>query len=150
MSVSRPASLTAFGGEWVQLFPKDSWENTTNEYEPFTFNEYGAKIPLPEFRATSSLADDAPAAEVVHVFMEVKDEGDYEVKYGNPNLVSDGKWVAVEFKETLLRVGTPWADCSGSTLDAASYDVGSIMPILFGGPNLNSIALKDSSPSYFD
>ena len=42
MSVSRPASLTAFGAEWVQLFPKDSWENTTNEYEPFTFNESAA------------------------------------------------------------------------------------------------------------
>merc|ERR1719163_267236 len=24
--------------------------NTTNEYEPFTFNMYGAKIPLPSFR----------------------------------------------------------------------------------------------------
>ena len=52
MTVHRPADLTAFGGEWVQLFPKDSWENTTNEYEPFTFNHFGAKIPLPEFRST--------------------------------------------------------------------------------------------------
>ena len=151
MSVSRPASLTAFGAEWVQLFPKDSWENTTNEYEPFTFNEYGAKIPLTEFRPTTNgLSDDAVDADVVHVFMEVKDEGDYEVKYGNPGLVSDDKWVAVEFKDTLLRVGTPWADCTGSTLDAESYDVGSIMPILFGGPNLNSISLKDGNPSYLD
>ena len=56
------------------------------------------------------------------------------MKYGNPGLVSDDKWVAVEFKDTLLRVGTPWADCTGSTLDAESYDVGSIMPILFGVP----------------
>merc|ERR1719316_738921 len=119
MSVSRPASLTAFGGEWVQLFPKDSWENTTNEYEPFTFNQYGAKIPLPEFRATSTgLADDAPEVDTLTVFMEVKDEGDYEFKYGNPNLVSGGYWVAVEFKSTLLRVGTPWADCA-----AGSYDL---------------------------
>merc|ERR1719324_1002427 len=151
MSVSRPGSLTAFGGEWVQLFPKDSWENTTNEYEPFTFNEYGAKIPLPEFRPTSAgLADDAPNAGTVNVFMEVKDEGDYEVKYGNPYLLSDDKWVAVEFKDTLLRVGTPWADCTGDALDTASYDVGTIAPILFGGPNLNSIALKDGFPSYLD
>ena len=44
MTVARPASLTAFGGEWVQLFPKDSWENTTNEYEPFTFNESPAPL----------------------------------------------------------------------------------------------------------
>merc|ERR1719440_922369 len=151
MSVSRPASLTSFGAEWVQLFPKDSWENTTSEYEPFTFNEYGAKIPLPEFRATSTgLTDDAANEGVLHVFMEVKDEGDYEVMYGNPGLVSDGKWVAVQFKSTLLRVGTPWADCSGSTLAAESYDVGSIMPILFGGPNLNSISLKAGNPSYED
>ena len=39
LNVTRPANLTAFSVEWVQLFPKDSWENTTNEYEPFTFNE---------------------------------------------------------------------------------------------------------------
>merc|ERR1719316_233889 len=151
MSVSRPASLTSFGAEWVQLFPKDSWENTTNEYEPFTFNEYGAKIPLPEFRATSTgLADDAPTEDVINVFMEVSDEGDYEVKYGNPYLVDGTKWVAVEFKDTLLRVGTPWADCTGSTLATESYDVGIIAPILFGGPNLNSISLKAGNPSYED
>jgi len=151
MTVSRPAALTAFGGEWVQLFPKDSWENTTNEYEPFTFNEYGAKIPLPLFRPTTTgLADDAPAEDTLNVFMEVKDEGDYEVKYGNPGLQSGDKWVAVEFKSTLLRVGTPWAECSADVLGTASYDVGSIMPILFGGPNLNSIALKGGNPSYLD
>ena len=38
MTVTRPAELTAFGAEWVQLFPKDSWANVTNEYEPFTFH----------------------------------------------------------------------------------------------------------------
>jgi hypothetical protein len=150
MTVTRPSALSAFGAEWVQLFPKDSWENTTNEYEPFTFNEYGAKIPLPEFRPTSELSDDAAAAETVNVFMEVKDEGDYEVKYGNPYLVDGEKWVAVEFKSTLLRVGTPWAECTADVLGTESYDVGSIMPILFGGPNLNSIALKDGNPSYLD
>ena len=32
--VTRPADLTAFGGEWVQAFPKDSWQNITNEFEP--------------------------------------------------------------------------------------------------------------------
>ena len=105
----------------MQLFPKDSWENTTNEYEPFTFNMYGAKIPLPNFRSTptglrddpaatgdeavdgtglsSQSADgtqtemgaspagitspslDAATAGVVNVYMEVKDEGDYEVPF---------------------------------------------------------------------
>jgi hypothetical protein len=149
LTVSRPASFTEFGGEWVQMFPKDSWTNVTNEYEPFSFNEYGAKIPLDEFRPTSTgLADDAPEEGTLNVFMEVSDEGDYEFKYGNPGLVSGGYWVAVEFKSTILRVGTPWADCTGYTLDTPSYTVGSIMPILFGGPNLNSIALKDGFPSY--
>merc|ERR1719311_890343 len=135
MTVTRPEGLTAFGGEWVQLFPKDSWENTTNEYEPFTFNHYGAKIPLPEFRATPTglrgdgdNADgttteiagnvgpsaDAATSSEVNVYMEVSDEGDYEVMYGNPGLQSGGKWVAVQFRSTLLRVGNPWADCSGA------------------------------------
>merc|ERR1719258_570631 len=82
------------------------------------------------------------------VFLEVKDEGDYEFKYGNPNLVSGDKWVAVEFKSTILRVGTPWADCSGYSLDTPSYSVGTIMPVLFGGPNLNSIALVPGFQSY--
>jgi hypothetical protein len=160
MTVTRPEELTAFGGEWMQLFPKDSWANTTNEYEPFTFNHYGAKIPLPEFRATptgleeggegAGLSLDAATADVVNVFMEVKDEGDYEVMYGNPGLKSGDKWVAVQFKSTLLRVGTPWAECSEAALGASTYEVGSIMPILFGGPNLHSVALKAGFPSYFD
>merc|ERR1719473_601452 len=68
--------------------------------------------------------------------------------YGNPGPQFDDKWVAVQFRSTLLRVGTPWAECSGYTLGAASYDVGSIMPLFFGGPNLNSVALKAGFPSY--
>merc|ERR1719199_2252042 len=40
LTVSRPASLSAFGAEWVQMFPKDSWTNVTNEYEPFTFDSW--------------------------------------------------------------------------------------------------------------
>jgi hypothetical protein len=68
-NVNRPAALTAFGGEWVQLFPKDSWQNTTNEYEPFTFNEYGSKIPLPEFREAGALSEVAPTIDVLNVFM---------------------------------------------------------------------------------
>jgi hypothetical protein len=151
-TISRPAEWTAFGAEWVQLFPKDSWFNATNEYEPFSFNEFGAKIPLPEFRPTSNgLANDASNMPELHVFMEVSGEGDYEIKYGNPGLTSGSKWVAVEFKSTLLRVGAPWADCTGSVLDSASYEVGSIMPVLFGGPNLNSaVALRAGAPSYDD
>ena len=81
MTISRPASMTAFGGEWVQLFPKDSWANVTNEYEPFTFNDYGAKIPLPEFRPTPTgteagglgvgLTTEAVLEDTMNVFMEV-------------------------------------------------------------------------------
>merc|ERR1719313_1582773 len=109
-------------------------------------------IPLPEFRPTSTgLTDDAPNEPTMNVFMEVSDEGDYEVMYGNPGLVSGGKWVAVQFRSTLLRVGTPWATCSDAAVQAAeTYPVGSIMPILFGGPNLNSIALLAGNPSYLD
>ena len=40
-TITRPPDFTRFGAEWVQLFPKDSWTNVTNEYEPFTFNAYG-------------------------------------------------------------------------------------------------------------
>jgi len=185
MTVTRPETMTAFGGEWVQLFPKDSWENVTNEYEPFTFNHYGAKIPLPEFRATptglegdgdnadgsdgeglsqqsadgttteiageTGASADAATTGYVNVYMEVSDDGDYEVMYGNPNLKVGDKWVAVQFRSTLLRVGTPWAACSDDDVQAdAAYPVGSIMPILFGGPNLNSIALLAGNPSYLD
>ena len=121
MTVTRPADLTAFGGEWVQLFPKDSWQNVTNEYEPFTFNMFGAKIPLPNFRSTPTGLRDEPAATgkeavdgtglsrqsadgteteigaspsgvtgtsapeattgYVNVYMEVSDDGDYEVPF---------------------------------------------------------------------
>ena len=71
--------------------------------------------------------------------------------YGNPDLkLADGKWVAVQFRSTLLRVGTPWAACSDDVQDTKEYPVGSIMPILFGGPNLNSIALRAGNPSYLD
>jgi hypothetical protein len=65
-------------------------------------------------------------------------------------LTKGGNWIAVEFKSTFLRVGVPWADCTGDVLDSSSYSVGSIMPLLFGGPNVNSIALKDGLPSYAD
>jgi len=151
LTVTRPASLTEFGGEWVQMFPKDSWTNVTNEYEPYDFNDFGAKIPLAAFRPTSDgLADDAAPTGTLNVYMEVSGEGDYEFKYGNPQLVDGDKWVSVEFKSTLLRVGTPWADCTGATLAAESVAVGTIMPVLFGGPNLNSIALKAGFASYPD
>jgi hypothetical protein len=153
-NVTRPADLTAMGAEWVQLFPKDSWENTTNEYEPFTFNDYGSKVPLAEFRPISCPAcNDAENKGVLNIFMEVADEGDYEVMFGNPYLKNtDNKWVAVQFRQTLLRVGSPWAACgtAGTDLDDSSYSLGMIAPILFGGPNTNSIAPLAGASNYND
>merc|ERR1719271_1786146 len=98
-------------------------------------------------------SDSAAAAttDYVNVYMEVSNEGDYEVMYGNPGLKHNDNWVAVQFKSTLRRVGTPWAECSdAAVLASKTYDVGIIMPILFGGPNTNSIALRANSPSYLD
>ena len=71
--------------------------------------------------------------------------------YGNPYIKNEGdKWVAVQFKQTLLRVGSPWAECTGADIGPSSYSLGMIAPILFGGPNLNSIALLAGNPSYLD
>jgi hypothetical protein len=167
--ITRPANLTEFGGEWVQLFPKDSWENVTNEYEPFTFNDFGAKIPLLTLRPTGAPSADeldelegseyatgfdyaswsffqddeeAPLADELVVYMEVDKEGDYEVKYGNPRLKFNDKWIANEFKSTLLRVGTPWADCSGTALDEEEVEIGAIIPATYGHPNLNLAKYK--------
>jgi hypothetical protein len=254
-TVKRPKAYAAFGGEWLKLYPKDSWDNQTIEYEPFTFNHYGAKIPLPEFRPMPSglendpypqvpeiglnKDDQAPDKDEVNFFMEVSGTGDYELRYANPGIHTPGevvieytpmgvvgagptegpdfttneacaqsaidngmaypfmihkmhtswttpekcawysmattetgkivgtdvwkvsmrsppKWVAVEFKSTTLRVGTPWAECSENALNVQTalnskeYDVGIIMPVLFGHPNLHkkSIALREGFADY--
>merc|ERR1719337_26490 len=85
IKVKRPSEITEFGGEWVKAYEKDSWENVTNEYEPFTFNDFGSKIPLQEFRATTkdghgrTIVDDAAPVDAIHVFMVMDKVGDYEV-----------------------------------------------------------------------
>jgi hypothetical protein len=88
VTVTRPADLTEFGGEWVKSYPKDSWSNETNEYEPYTFNDYGSKIPLDEFRPVTinpitkqKLDDDALDATELNVFMEMSKDGDYEIRH---------------------------------------------------------------------
>jgi hypothetical protein len=179
VTVTRPADLTEFGGEWVKSYPKDSWSNETNEYEPYTFNDYGSKIPLDEFRPVTinpitkqKLDDDADDATELNVFMEMSKDGDYEIRYGNPHLsyahalgeplgelqqgkkaVADGqpitdgqpdpavksRWVAVEFKKSQLRVGSPWSDCGdGAVTDGASdyTAIGTIIPVYLGNPSL--------------
>ena len=122
--------MTEFGGEWIQAFPKDSWANVTNEYEPYTFNDYGSKIPAQELRPTTvdaanrTIVVDAENKTTMTVYMEMSVNGDYEMRYGNPQLVtSNDKWIAVEFKKSQLRVGSPWADCTtdGDDLTEAAY-----------------------------
>jgi hypothetical protein len=156
VTVTRPADLTEFGGEWIKSYPKDSWINETNEYEPYTFNDFGSKIPLDEFRPVSvvthsdntqqKLEDDANATTQLNVFMEMSKDGDYELRYGNPQLAVPGytdtgdRWVAVEFKKSQLRVGSPWSICTGGAaagIDSADYDgVGTIVPMYLGNPSL--------------
>merc|ERR1719335_1477124 len=118
MSIKRPVEISSFGGEWISLYPKDSFLNLTTEFEPYTYNEYGAKIPIAALRGVTELeaatAVDESAAggdggadvrsEYAHFYIEVSNSGDYEIRYGNPNLDYDDKWVALEFKKTLLRI----------------------------------------------
>jgi hypothetical protein len=165
--VSRPAKYTEFGAEWVKLFQKDSWKNETNEYEPFSFNKYGAKVPAyRDFHNDDG--DDGPTAideGTLELFMEVSDIGDYEIMYGNPQFSyeytdpktseTETRWVAVQFRNTLLRVGSPWAECDDDDAlpETGAYsDIGTIVPAFFGHPNVNLAAyktlaadLKDSS-----
>jgi len=146
ITVRRPAALTAFGGEWVKAYEKDSWKNITNEYEPFTFNDYGTKIPLQEFRETTvddddrTIVDDAPDAPEMNVFMVMDKDGDFEVRYANPSLTtSTGKWIAFEFKKHQLRVGSPWSTCTrgAATASTNAYTgIGTIIPVYLGNPAL--------------
>jgi len=148
IKVTRPSEITEFGAEWVKAYEKDSWENVTNEYEPFTFNDFGSKIPLQEFRPTTkdnhsrTIVDDAAPVDAIHVFMVMDKVGDYEVRYGNPNLNVTGgtedQWIAIEFKKHQLRVGSPWASCSGTTKPSNNYaGVGTLIPVYLGNPSLN-------------
>jgi hypothetical protein len=147
ITVSRPADMTEFGAEWVKAYEKDSWTNVTNEYEPYTFNDFGSKIPLQEFRSTTiddanrTIVIDAVGEPELQVFMVMDEIGDYEIRYGNPNLkTSEGKWIAVEFKKHQLRVGSPWASCAGTgtaTTGDSFSGTGTIIPVYLGNPSLN-------------
>jgi hypothetical protein len=136
-TVTRPKEISAFGAEWLMLFPKDSWRNLTCEFEPWTYNAFGSKIPL--FREVSNeLADDAADSDSMAVYMEVSKRGDFEVRYGNPNLLFEGNWLASEFRSSLLRVGSPWSDCGAAEGDAEdARTLGAILPALYGHPFLD-------------
>merc|ERR1719181_700351 len=148
VTVTRPAAMTEFGGEWIQAFPKDSWANVTNEYEPYTFNDLGSKIPLQEFRPTTidafnrTIVLDAEDKVTMNVFMEMSVNGDYEMRYGNPQLVTtNDKWIAIEFKKSQLRVGSPWSDCTAAGDDVTAPScgtVGAIVPAYLGNPSLDN------------
>jgi hypothetical protein len=109
VTVKRPADwahptgkMNYFGGEWIQLFQKDSWTREKSEHEPFMHNSHGSIIPLAELRRptqpwtedellTDTMADkDSPTPgsfDTFSVYMNIDNAGDYEFKYGNPNLV---------------------------------------------------------------
>jgi hypothetical protein len=149
MSVKRPPGISSFGAEWITLYPKDSWLNLQTEFEPYTFNSFGAKIPIAELRGVTELeaetavdesnGDTHALSEYAHFYIEVSNSGDYEIRYGNPALAYGDKWVAIEFKKTLLRIGTPWADCGDEyEEDPNQQDLGMIIPAWYENPALNS------------
>lgn len=150
LTVTRHRNLTKFQGEWLKLFPKDSWEEVTSAFEPYTINDWGSKVPLAEYRPDvvfDSQADTSKTlTDALNVYMSVPATGDFEVKFGSPYLKNDcpedgcnpdadwsGKWIALEFKGTLLRVGNPWGAC-GASADYGS--VGAIVPLYLGHPYL--------------
>jgi hypothetical protein len=150
-TVTRPKSISAFGGEWLSLYPKDSWMNLTTEFEPFSFNSYGAKIPIAELRGIDELAAEysideaaggaaAATTETAHFYMEVSHPGDWELRYSNPELSYGEKWVSIEFKKTNLRIGTPWAFCEGIDVyeeTPQELDLGMVIPVWYENPALN-------------
>ena len=74
------------------------WTNVTNEYEPYTFNDYGSKVPLKDARTgdqarqendhNQDLEDDSEGTTpTVDIYMAAPNDGDFIFRYGNPNLV---------------------------------------------------------------
>jgi hypothetical protein len=158
-TVTRPRELTRFGAEWIQLYAVDKWEVLQGEHEPWERNIWNSTVPLwgarPGFANTSTDPSQEPA-DVLDVHMPLPWKGDFEFRYGTPALKNDcpepgcvesndtatatGKWIAVEFKKTLLRVGSPWASCGA----AESYEgVGTILPLFLRHPNLEAPAYTE-------
>ena len=73
-----------------------------HRYEPYTFNDYGSKIPLQEFRATTvdsadrTIVIDAANTGEVNVFMVMESDGDYEAAaiVALPSISSDSVYEA--------------------------------------------------------
>jgi hypothetical protein len=165
-TVTRPAMLTRFRGEAVFVYAKGKWDVLQSEVESWTANAYGSNVPLwakvngglPARPGTdcdgSNQLTDCSLTQVgsVDFHVALPYTGDYEIKYATPALMNDcpttgcvensdpaqavGKWIALEFKSTLIRVGSPWADCSATDTTEDYSAVSSIVPIYYGHPNL--------------
>merc|ERR1719359_1884921 len=170
LTVERPATFGAndinfFQGEFLNMYKKDSWEVLRTEHEPYTHNNYGSVVPLDEFRVGAqdlNVDNSESTSPYFNVYMAAPNDGDFEFRYGNPNLVlgrtatgdelaaclkagpndsgsNCGTWTSVSFSKSMLRVGTPWKSCGtdgGSTLANTEQEIGAILPAYIGHPNL--------------
>lgn len=116
LQVTRPESLPrgilTFQAEFLQMYEKGSWEKIRSEHEPYTHNDYGSVVPLDQFRNSGGTATDGTRLEnndnvtsaYFNVFMAAPERGDFEFRYGNPNLVY-GRTRSDEFCSTMITSG---------------------------------------------
>jgi hypothetical protein len=161
LTVTRPAANGKFQSEAVFAYAKGKWDVLQDEVEARTHNGYGSEVPLWNTRAGfdgSDLMVDTrlEPAPSINFQMSLPYTGDYEFKYATPTLMNDcptsgcyesedgsgGKWIALEFKSTLLRVGSPWADCTAGGTDDYS-GVSSLIPVYYGHPNIDKTKYDD-------
>jgi hypothetical protein len=171
VEVTRPAvmgtdDVNFFQGEFLNMYKKGSWEVLRTEHEPYMHNNYGSVVPLATFRAGDQDLDvdnSKSTHPTFNVYMAAPNDGDFEFRYGNPNLIFGrdddlttdqkkaclkagpddsekhcGTWTSIHFSKSMLRVGTPWKSCgTGSQLaDTEHQDIGVILPAYLGHPNL--------------
>jgi hypothetical protein len=137
VTVTRPTDLgnaSYFGAEWIAMFPKDSFTSVAVQHEAYGHDFYGNKVPLPELTSpTRTTLEQNFESLTVHLAAPTR--GDFEFKFGNPNLVGpNGTWTTLEFSQTILRVGSPWASCDNATAPAP-IEAGAIVPLLLGNPH---------------
>ena len=46
LRLGRGIRYNYLGAEFVNMYKKDDWTPLRSEFEPFTFNDYGSKVPL--------------------------------------------------------------------------------------------------------
>jgi len=177
IEVTRPASFAGhsinfFQGEFLNMYKKDSWEVLRTEHEPYMHNNYGSVVPLDDFRTGAqdlNVDNSDSTSDTFNVYMAAPNDGDFEFRYGNPNLVYGrdselteaqrlaclkagpddsatgcGTWTSLHFSKSMLRVGTPWKSCgNGNTLVNTQQSVGVILPAYLGHPNLKAAQYTD-------